>query len=238
MCETRVIVKTGATHIQLATLQQAGAQVDNQPVTAQSARLLTNNTNKFTFDVQQLNDYLTFANGSQENLKLVSVINQQLSRVLSKSQLLTNEQDLVSSALLLERLSAIEHNPDKTLWPRLRQNSVKLPRYARMMNKIGYGTQAIGLFQLINSTHTMLAEQQSTELNDQQRAEIGKNIAIAWSAAAANFSTDILQPLLLKSAYKITGSYRVAGTFTGRAVIFLNAMAAGFDIYYAYDSFS
>ncbi|WP_119711316.1 hypothetical protein [Arsenophonus endosymbiont of Aleurodicus floccissimus] len=113
--------------------------------------------------------------------------------------MLTNEQNLVSSALLLERLSAIEHNPDKTLWPRLQQSSVKLPRYARMMNKISYCTQAIGLFQLINSTHKMLAKQQSTELKDQQRAEISKNIAIAWSAAAANFSTDILAASVIKN---------------------------------------
>lgn len=231
-------VKTDATHIQLATLQQAGAQIDNQPVTAQSARLLANNGGKLTFDVQQLNDYLTFANGSQENSRLAKVINHQLNRVVSKNQLLANEQDLASSALLLERLSDIQHYPDKTLWPRLQQNSVKLPRFARMMNKIGYGTQAISLFQLINSTQAMLSAQQSSELNAQQRAEISKNIAITWGAAATNFSTDILQPLLLKSAYKVTGSYRVAGTFTGRAVIFLNAAAAGFDLYYAYENFS
>ncbi|MFS1563465.1 MAG: hypothetical protein ACL7AX_07740 [Candidatus Arsenophonus phytopathogenicus] len=41
-------------------------------MTEQSTRLLANNSDKLTFDVQQLNDYLTFANGSKENLKLVS----------------------------------------------------------------------------------------------------------------------------------------------------------------------
>lgn len=61
-----------------------------------------------------------------------------------------------------------------------------------MMNKIGYGIQAISLFQVVNSTQMMLAERQSEQLNDEQRSEINKNIIIAWSAAGANFSTDIL----------------------------------------------
>ena len=39
-------------------------------------------------------------------------------------------------------------------------------------------------------------------------------------------------------AYKTTGCYRVAGTFTGRAVMFLNTVVAGFDVYYAYENFS
>ncbi|WGO84624.1 C80 family cysteine peptidase [Arsenophonus apicola] len=233
-------VKVGAIDIQLATLQQAGAQIDNKLVTSQSVNLLSNHPDKLTFDVQQLNDYLTFASGSQQNSKLVSVIKQQLNQVNATSALLANQQNLASSALLLERLSDIKQatDIDRNLWPRFQQNSLRLPRYARMMNKIGYGTQAIGLFQLVNSTQMMLAERQSLQLTDEQRSEIDKNIIIAWSATGANFSTDILQPLLLKMAYKATGSYQVAGTFTGRAVIFLNAIAAGFDVYYAYENFN
>jgi Ca2+-binding RTX toxin-like protein len=233
-------VKVGAIDIQLATLQQAGAQIDNKLVTSQSVNLLSNHPDKLTFDVQQLNDYLTLANGTRENAALVSLIKQQLQRLNAQHRLLSNQQDLASSALLLERLSDINHatNLDRSFWSRFRQNSIKLPRYARMMNKIGYGTQAIGLFQLANSTQMMLAERQLAQLSDEQRSTIDKNIIIAWSAAGANFSTDILQPLLLKMAYKATGSYSVAGTFTGRAAMLLNIVATGFDVYYAYESFS
>lgn len=231
--------KVGSGHIQLATLQQAGAFINKKPVTLQSVILLANQPDKLTFDVQQLNDYLAFANGSTENNQLVKIIRQQLARRPTKNALLANEQDLALSALSLAQLSAIEHHidTDNVLWQRIQQNSTKLPRYARIMNKVGYGTQAVGLLQLVNSTRTMLAEQQSAALSEQQRAEIDRNIIIAWSSAAVNFGTDIIQPLLLKAAYKATGSYRVAGTFAGRAVMLLNAAAAGFDLYYAYDSF-
>ncbi|MFV9997391.1 MAG: hypothetical protein AB8W37_06540 [Arsenophonus endosymbiont of Dermacentor nuttalli] len=102
---------------------------------------------------------------------------------------------MASFALLLERLSDINHatNIDRTLWPRFQQNSVKLPRYARMMNKIGYGTQEISLFQLVNSTQMMLVERQSAQLSDEQRSEIDKNIIIAWSV--------LLEPILVLIFY-------------------------------------
>ena len=52
-------MQTGTINIQLATLQQAGAYIDNKPITPQSTMLLSNQPDKLTFDVQQLNDYLT-----------------------------------------------------------------------------------------------------------------------------------------------------------------------------------
>ena len=62
-----------------------------------------------------------------------------------------------------------------------------------MMNKIGYGTQEISLFQLVNSTQMMLVERQSAQLSDEQRSEIDKNIIIAWSV--------LLEPILVLIFY-------------------------------------
>ncbi|HGJ5876206.1 MAG TPA: hypothetical protein ACHBX0_07165 [Arsenophonus sp.] len=61
------------------------------------------------------------ANGSQENVTLVSLIREQLKYINVQSRLLSNEQVLASLfALLLERLSDINHTTDidRTLWPR------------------------------------------------------------------------------------------------------------------------
>lgn len=44
-------VQIDAINIQLATLQQAIAYIDNKPITPQSAMLLSNQPDKLTFDI-------------------------------------------------------------------------------------------------------------------------------------------------------------------------------------------
>ncbi|MFP4909602.1 hypothetical protein [Providencia hangzhouensis] len=146
-------------------------------------------------------------------------------------------------AVLHEQLQIIQGSQldsqagvDKTVGD-LRRIGIKLPAYAKIANYFGQGVGSTGIFLTINSVYQLIDELDNPNLSEQERREIQKNLDLACANAFFNYGDMVLQPILLKLAYKQAGSFNVSSKITARITIIFNLIGMGLDIYQACEAF-
>lgn len=228
--------------ISLIALKQIGTHVDENLI---SSFIIRNNPDwqsKLTFDIEKLNDYLTFANGTEENISIIRLLKKKINSSHNYRQFLLNNADLHDVATLYQRLAAIDQyvdvdTVDNQLWSNLQQSMVKLPRYAHIINKLSNATQLASVIQLISSTQSALIYLNDPHISVSDRKNIEKNLIIAWGVGITNIGSELLQPILLKQTYQMTGSMDAASRFAIRLSFGINIVSSGFDLYFAYENF-
>jgi hypothetical protein len=235
------LVKINNIEISLPLLIRAGAQIDGQSLSVRHIQSLPDWPERLTFDAAMLSHHLMLLDGSHDDLQFIKLIKSLINQK-GQDNLLTTRAQLADVGMVKQQLGYVDRYVkgeviDAAMWHEMNNTSFKLPRYARIMSKVGYGSQAIGIAQLWILTNRAADQLQDPRLSDEQKVEIRRQLALAYGAAAANFGTDILQPIIFKSVTKITDSTEIAAKFAGRATSVLNALSVGFDIYSAYQSF-
>nr|WP_314262937.1 C80 family cysteine peptidase [uncultured Moellerella sp.] len=236
------MVNIGDVNISTATLHRLGATIDNVPLNETHLK-----SHKFykniRFNAETLSARLTFIEGNKEDAVLIKALKQIMLSKESKD-IIHAESELSHYSTLLKQLDYIDHYTDITqdyidvqLWPKLQSAGIKLPRYIEVMNRTGQTMTAAGFITLLTSTYGMMQQLDNPLLSAAERAEIHKNLGIAWASGLVNLS-DMAQPTLLKIAYQQTGSFKAAGTLAGHVSIGLLLIGIGFDIYNAYDNFA
>ena len=228
--------------IPAATLHRLGATIDNIPLN--DAHIKNSNFYKnIKFNTETLSSRLTFIEGNKEDAILIKLLKKVMINRESRD-IINSDSDMVNYSILLKQLDYINHYTDLQqdhidiqLWHKLQGIGIKLPRYVEMMNRTGQAMTAAGFITLITSTYGMMQQLDNPLLSADERAEIHKNLGIAWASGIVNLS-DIAQPTLLKIAYQQTGSFKVAGTLAGHVSIGLLLIGIGFDIYNTYANLS
>ncbi|WP_339053967.1 C80 family cysteine peptidase [Arsenophonus endosymbiont of Crataerina pallida] len=241
--EANVNVKIGEYNISLLTLQQAGAHIEDIPISSFAIRNIANWQTKIRFDAEKLNDYLTLFSGTRENINIIKLIKEKIKLLPDHKSFLLENGNLNDYSVAMERLTDINnyvepHLINRKLWKNLQLNMAQLPRYAHILNKISNITQLTSLIQLVSSTQSSLNYLNNPDISVNERQQIEKSLVIAWSAGIVNWGNEILQPLLVKAAYHITGARYSANLFAARLSIGINIAASGFDLYYAYENFN
>ncbi len=236
------MVNIGDVNISAATLHRLGATIDNIPLN--KIHLKSHEFYKnIRFNAETLSARLTFIEGNKEDATLIKALKQIMLSKESKD-IIHAESELGHYSTLLKQLDYIDHYTNITqdyidvqLWPKLQSTGIKLPRYVEVMNRAGQSMTAAGFITLLTSTYGMMQQLDNPLLSAAERAEIHKNLGIAWASGMVNLS-DLAQPSLLNIAYQQTGSFKVAGTLAGHVSIGLLLIGIGFDIYNAYDNYS
>lgn len=131
----------------------------------------------------------------------------------------------------------------KLCWDSLTQATVKSSRFQSFGQKLGAGTQAIGILTFSISSYGMTKRLQDPNITEAERAEIIKQLAIGLSSLAVDFGTDLMQPAFDK-AYNfftrklLSGSksgigrmgYKASAKIVKHMGAALNVASAGFDI--------
>ncbi|WGL97291.1 C80 family cysteine peptidase [Arsenophonus sp. aPb] len=241
--ESQVSVKIDDIVIPLAILQQAGAYIDQKKISLFSIRNVTDWQKKIRFDVVALNDYLSFYQGSQNNINLIKILKAKINATNNYTDLFINSDNLNDLAVIMQRFAYIEQYnsqqfADKNLQLSLQKGISHLPRYALLVNKLANTMPLFSLIQLVTATQSVTMQLNSDNLSDDERQVLENNLIVAWAANITNFSVQALQPVLLKAAYKVSGSFSNASMFANRVNAGLTIAATGFDLYYAYENFS
>ncbi|WP_180560233.1 C80 family cysteine peptidase [Arsenophonus endosymbiont of Apis mellifera] len=241
--ESQVSVKIDEIVIPLAILQQAGAYVDQKKISLFSIRNVTDWQKKIRFDVVALNDYLSFYQDSQNNINLIKILKAKINSINNYTDLFINSDNLNDLAVIMQRFAYIEQYnsqkfADKNLQLSLQKGISHLPRYALLVNKLANSIPLFSLIQLVTATQSVTMQLCNDNLSDNERQLLEDNLIVAWAANITNFSVQALQPILLKAAYKVSGSLSNASRFANRVNAGLTIAATGFDLYYAYENFS
>ncbi|HGJ5878917.1 MAG TPA: C80 family cysteine peptidase [Arsenophonus nasoniae] len=229
-------------NIGLFALKRAGAHINENLISPFMIRNIPDWRSKLKFDIEQLNDYLTFSQGTEENISIIKLLKEKINSSENYRDFLFNRGDLHDVATIYQRLAAIDqyvdaNTVDGELWHNFQQGMTRLPRYAHIVNKLSNATQLANIIQLISSTQSALIYLNDPQVSIQERQDIEKNLIIAWGAGITNFGTELLQPILLKLAYQMTGSIDTASRFAVRMSLGINIASSGFDLYYAYQNF-
>jgi hypothetical protein len=138
-----------------------------------------------------------------------------------------------------------------SLWSKLRNITINSHRFQFISEKIGEGSQVLGMVTLSISTAVLLKRLKDPNVTEAQRREIYEQLAINISSASVNYGINILQPTF-KKAYDICNQklllalgskaeilgYRLGANLAKYATPALYAAAAGFDINTAIDNFT
>jgi len=98
--------------------------------------------------------------------------------------------------------------------------------------------QLVAVTQLVSATQSIVMQLNNPNLADNERKILEDNLIVTWAAGLTNFSSQVLQPLLLKAAYRVEGKPSELGVFANRVNAGITLATAGFDLYYAYANFS
>ncbi|MDN0123630.1 C80 family cysteine peptidase [Yersinia aleksiciae] len=187
---------------------------------------------------RMLGEYLTH---SDDHL-----INREILRTVSEPDSYLN---MHSDLLALQQPGT--NNPDLMAVPATEILNLSRKRFQSIGQKVGAGTQTVGLLTLSISTATMARRLLALNITDEERAEITRQLAISWSATVVDFGTDLMQPTfdklhnyfskkLLSGPHSRVGhtGYNMATKSAKYAGSTLNLASAGFDIYEAIDHFT
>ncbi|WP_206077556.1 calcium-binding protein [Providencia sp. MGF014] len=225
----------------LKKLRDIGATINSEPLDFKHTQL-PNWEDNVKFNPDKLAFQLTFLTENEKDINLIKMINKSL-----QDDHITRRIDVNSMiqprAVLQEQLQIIQKsqldNPvgvDKTIED-LRRIGIKLPTYAKIANYFGQGIGSTGIFLTINSVYQLIDELDNPNLLEKERREIQKNLDLACANAFFNYGDMVLQPILLKLAYKQAGSFNVSSKITARITIIFNLIGMGLDIYQACEAF-
>ncbi|WP_119711328.1 hypothetical protein [Arsenophonus endosymbiont of Aleurodicus floccissimus] len=144
----------------LLVLQQAGAHIEDIPISSFAIISIANWQTKITFDAEKLNNYLTLFSGTRENINIIKLI-KKIKLLPDHKIFLLGNGNLNDYSVAMERLIDINnyvepHLITRKLWKNLQLNMAQLPRYAHILNKISNITQLTSLIQLVSSTQLSL----------------------------------------------------------------------------------
>lgn len=201
-------------------------------------------TSSLKFDAAKLNDYFLVATGTEDNTKIISLIKKLLNnKVKNIKNILLDNADRMDYLASVERLTKIiELNTvplNKNYWQKLRKPSLALPRYMKIISKIGYANIGFNLWQSANSTLVMIDKLINENLSTKERKEITTNLALLISEMVFNGFSEMAEIIVAKGLFRYR--YNPAtyiNKLTTRISVAFNLAAIGFDIYNAYDNFS
>ncbi|HGJ5874317.1 MAG TPA: C80 family cysteine peptidase [Arsenophonus apicola] len=240
---TQTDITIADSNISLQTLQQAGAHIENRPISSFAIRNIANWQTKIKFDAEKLNDYLILFQGTKEHIDIIKFIKQKIKLLPNQQDILLTNSDLNDYSIAIDRLNNINHYDEpqlmnRKLWQNLKVNMAGLPRYSHILNKVSNLTQLMSFIQLVSSTQSTLSYLNNSDLSANERQHIEKNLIIAWGAGIVNWGAEILQPRLLKSVSQMIGMKYSANLFAAKLSMGMNIATSGFDFYYAYENFS
>nr|WP_314262936.1 C80 family cysteine peptidase [uncultured Moellerella sp.] len=236
------IIFMDKTYISIETLNRLGATIDGIPLDAIHSWEL-DTYKRLKFDAKKLTTRLTCVDGNKSDIQLIFMLKQLMQHHGNISNIVETNSDLAEHSVLLKQLNHIhrytnneKHKIDFSLWGKLQQTGVKLPRYMKAMNRTGQAMTLYGAISLFTSTYYMLEQLDHPLLSPADRKEIHKNLGFAWSSGFFNL-TDLAQPWLLKLAYRQAKSTHVATTSVGKLSMGLSAIGSGIDLAVSFDTF-
>ncbi|MDR5612622.1 MAG: hypothetical protein RAM36_06400 [Arsenophonus sp.] len=237
--EGYILVQIDGIDIPLAILQQTGAYVEDKKLSLFTIRNVPDWQKKIRFDVVALNDYLSFYHARANDINIIKLLKERINSVSNYTELFIDSDNLNDLAVLIQRLAYIARYNNQPYFTRnlpqkLQQGISQLPRYAPLINKLSHSLQLVAVTQLVSATQSIVMQLNNPNLADNERKILEDNLIVTWAAGLTNFSSQVLQPLLLKAAYRVEGKPSELGVFVNRVNAGITLATAGFDLYYAY----
>lgn len=225
----------------LNKLRDIGATINGEPLDFKHIQV-PNWEGDVKFDPDKLAFQLTFLTEDLKDTNLIKMLNKSLQNDQITRRIDVNSE-IQPRAVLYEQLQIIQGSQldsqagvDKTVGD-LRRIGIKLPAYAKIANYFGQGVGSTGIFLTINSVYQLIDELDNPNLSDKERREIQRNLDLVCANAFFNYGDMVLQPILLKLAYKQAGSFNASSKITARITIIFNLIGMGLDIYQACEAF-
>ncbi|MDL9985765.1 C80 family cysteine peptidase [Providencia rettgeri] len=225
----------------LNKLRDIGATINGEPLDFKHIQVL-NWEGDVKFNPDKLAFQLTFLTEDLKDTNLIKMLNKSLQNDQITRRIDVNSE-IQPRAVLHEQLQIIQGSQldnqagvDKAVGD-LRRIGMKLPAYAKIANYSGQGIGSTGIFLTINSVYQLIDELDNPALSEQEKREMQKNLDLACANAFFNYGDMVLQPILLKLAYKQYGSFNVSSKITARITIIFNLIGMGLDIYQACEAF-
>ena len=225
----------------LKKLRDIGANINGAPLNAKHTQQ-KNWQDYINFDEQKLSVKLAMVKNETECIELTSILANSLSES-DYENYISNGTTIQNQALLREQLSIInnvkinESAISKETIHKLQKTGMKLPIYNRVANSVGQGIGGTGIFLTINNVYQLIDELDNPNLTERERAELQRNLDLACANAFFNYGDMVLQPILLKLAYKQAGSFNASGKITARITLIFNLIGMGLDVYQACEAF-
>lgn len=225
----------------LKKLQNAGATIDGELLNKTHIQQ-KNWQDKLQFDEQKLSCKLTSITNEAESIELVLMLQNSVNESDYEKRI-SNGTTIQNQAILKEQLSIIrnakvnESELSEETIHKLQKSGMKLPIYSRVANSLGQGIGGMGMFLTINNIYQLLDELDNPNLAEQERHELQRNLDLACANAFFNYGDMVLQPILLKIAYKQAGSFNASGQITARITLIFNLIGMGLDVYQACEAF-
>ncbi|MEQ5681675.1 C80 family cysteine peptidase [Providencia huaxiensis] len=225
----------------LKTLRDIGATIDNEPLDFKHTKLASWEDN-VKFNPDKLVFQLAFLTGNEKDINLIKMLNKslqddQIARRIDGNSMLQPRAVLQEQFQIIQKLQFDDWANMETAMEDLRRVGAKLPVYARMANHFGQGIGSTGIFLTINSVYQLIDELDNPNLSEKEKREIQRNLDLACASAFFNYGDMVLQPILLKLAYKQAGSFNVSSKITARITIIFNLIGMGLDVYQACEAF-
>ncbi|MEQ4672986.1 C80 family cysteine peptidase [Providencia vermicola] len=225
----------------LKKLRDVGANINGEPLNTKHIQQ-QNWQDNLNFDEQKLSSKLAMVTNNSESIELILMLKNSFSESDYKDYI-SNTTTIQNQALLKDQLSIIynaktnESAVSKETIHKLQKTGMKLPIYNRAVNAIGQSIGGIGIFQTINSVYQLIDELNDSNLTEQERAELQRALDLACANAFFNYGDMVLQPILLKIAYKQAGSFNASGKITARITLIFSLIGMGLDVYQACEAF-
>ncbi len=244
--------------IAYSTLYDMGAVLDGKLITADAVVNNPDWQTKLYFDPFLINEFYTLPDQTsveqQQSVKVIKILSESKSNSINLLNSHPDPQVMQDAGRYLSAINTSVDSKGNThpkLWNKLTQATAKSSRFQSFGQKVGAGTQVLGMLTLSISTYGMAKRLRDPNITDEERKEITKQLAINWSSISVDFGTDLMQPTfdklhryfskkLLSSSHAGVGriGYKMAAKTAKYAGAGLNLASAGFDIYEAYENFS
>ncbi|MGG4662603.1 C80 family cysteine peptidase [Providencia vermicola] len=231
----------GGQRTTLKKLSDMGANINGEPLNTEHIQQ-QNWQDNLSFDEQKLSSKLAMITNDSESIELILMLKNSFSGSDYKDYI-SNTTTIQNQAFLKEQLSIIynsktnESAVSKETIHKLQTTGMKLPIYSRAVNAIGQGIGGMGIFQTINNVYQLIDELSNPNLTEQKRAELQRALDLACANAFFNYGDMVLQPILLKIAYKQAGSFNASGKITARITLIFSLIGMGLDVYQACEAF-
>ncbi|OVZ74522.1 C80 family cysteine peptidase [Yersinia intermedia] len=241
--------------ISLSTLYDMGVMIDGKLITVDVLSTNPEWSKKVCFDPVKLNEFYTLPDQTsveqQQSVKVIKILLDNNKNLLNSHPDPNVMQNAARYIAAINKSVDLNCNIRPKLWDSLTQATVKSSRFQSFGQKLGAGTQAIGILTFSISSYGMTKRLQDPNITEAERAEIIKQLAIGLSSLAVDFGTDLMQPAFDK-AYNfftrklLSGSksgigrmgYKASAKIVKHMGAALNVASAGFDIREAIDNFT
>lgn len=221
----------------LEYVQSYGDSFDDEQTVTRSTKKST-----FEFTVDSISEKLMSLDESKKSIEIIKSIqkiinNKNIDGLLDPSSKI---RDYAITKQQLEILCDIDVNNQDSVnksTQKIKKLGLKLPAYARYANYGGQFFGGLGIITTLNNIYQLIDELENDNLNENERKEIEKKIGLMCSSAFFNYGDMLLQPILLKIAYKKTGPFKASGKLAARITMIFNFIDMGLDAYQACEAF-